>query len=165
MTRMRAISVSLILLVTLLCGLAVVIYMSGIIPDYRSDYRVTDCWFMSDGGTIFVVLSGNEDNQIMFGLRGSLDRPRSEFPSYVNRWHSSMHIPFNISPRSNRDRYLFSFLHQYLSDQLSKYEFSRVLSDDPDFFEDYDRNNEEDGLLCIVQVYNTLKLRNNSSDN
>lgn len=109
----RFLKISIALIIALLTAS----YFTGAkIPSLISPVGVEELAMFSDGGSIRIVIKDKSDQQFLFGLKGSLTVPQSEFPVYVQRWHPRVPYPIMLPQRSEEERALLNALNQWEKD-------------------------------------------------
>lgn len=92
--------------------LVAIYVLAGRVPDMSSPLRVTDASFIADGGSAWIEITDSEGKKMAMGVRGSLDRERSDFPVYLQRWHPTIPLPMPVEPRSDAGRSLLEVVER-----------------------------------------------------
>lgn len=103
--------------IALTASLFIVSYVTSQTPPALvSPVEIDEIALFSDGGSARVVLKDKNGKRFLFGLKGSLTVPRSEFPVYVQRWYPWIPVSVTLSPRSAEERALLEALTQWSKD-------------------------------------------------
>jgi hypothetical protein len=69
---------------------------SGGVPELRQPVRVVDSAFVADGGSLRVEIEAQDGRRFSIAASGSLDKPRSEFLIYTQRWLPYLPVPYLV---------------------------------------------------------------------
>ena len=90
----------------------------------------------SDGGSAYFAIHDELGTSVLLGMKGSLDRPRSQFPVVFQRWHGLIPFGRQVAPGSNDEARILMALRSWLSalPETAAYrqgleELARVLGD------------------------------------
>ena len=84
------------------------------VPVLQAPVRVEDAYFLADGGAFHIVVRGADGKRFAIGALGSLDKSRTEFPLYTQRWWPYFPLPTYVLRQSKTEQELQRAVQDWL---------------------------------------------------
>ena len=104
----------------------IVWWLAGRVPELTSPLAVAKASALSDGGSLHVELVDAQGARFAFGVTGSLQVPREQFPVYVLRWAPAPLIR-HVERGSTQERQLAVLARRAVADNLGNLGYAMFL--------------------------------------
>jgi hypothetical protein len=118
--------VALIAAATVAVAAVTVWWEAGRVPKLASPLAVAKADALADGGSLHAELVDARGNHFAFGVTGSLDVPRDQFPAYVLRW-APVPLVRHIERGSSEERELALLARRAAADNLGNLTYAMFL--------------------------------------